>query len=125
MYGIAAVGKLKSLLNVFVEDGYRAVALSQTQKTDIPGLIFNFGGQSEAEGSDIIELYYNFALPDIIFLHMDLSEVITLSENLQADIVIKLPETRDPLYGRWEDSRVLCLNESAEALFLRIKGMLQ
>lgn len=82
-----ASSKLKSLLEVFIADGYRAIAISTELETDAASCIFNLHrhGLGSVATLNMIELYYNFMLPDIIFLQTN--NEVTLPENFQADVV--------------------------------------
>lgn len=117
--------KLKDLLNVFIQDGYRAIALSQYSKTNVSDLIFqlNWQGEGQVSVSELIELYYNFTLPDILFLHMDLQSLLALQRGLQTDLIIKSHDTKIA-DDCWDDISILDINESAEHLLIKIKNLL-
>ncbi|MCL2286014.1 MAG: S8 family serine peptidase [Firmicutes bacterium] len=117
--------RLKELLNVFVQDGYRAIALSKRQETNAAGFIYNFHwhGNDEITLQNLIELHYNFALPDLIFLQMPTEDIITLPENLQPDIALRLPAT-DMGYITLDEKYVLELTNSAGQLFANIVELL-
>ena len=113
------VDKLKALITAFIQDGYRAVGLTLSQKTSIEDCIFKLSWQNENISLlGLIELYYNFTWPDIIFLHMGFQKISTLPEKMQADIII----------GQQTDRTSTCecldINESAENLLIQIKGLL-
>ena len=86
--------KLQALLDVFIQDGYRAIALSDTTETNATNFIYNLNrhGQGKVSLPELIELYYNFTLPDILFLQMPMGNFAMLPANMQADVVVKLPE---------------------------------
>ena len=66
-------------------------------------------------------MYYNFALPDIIFLHMQLKDLIALPENMQADVLLK-PSNIDALeYTHWDSKYMLDLD--AGDLLVRIETL--
>ena len=86
--------KLRALIRRFVQDGYRSAALSLNQQTNVTDFVFQLSamksGQTNAPASlpALVELYYNFILPDILFLHMDASVALTLPEGMRPDIII-------------------------------------
>ena len=102
--------KLKSLIQCFVQDGYRAVGLTTRTETSAEDLVFSLNrqGATQVELPDLIELYYNFMLPDIIFLHIELPTLIKLPKKLQADITLSAPD----------------LSKSTESIFLQITKLL-
>ena len=110
--------KLKKLLEAFVQDGYRTIALSRTQETDAAGFVCNlqWHGNGEIPLQNLIELHYNFALPDIIFLQIPMEEILTLPENLQPDIVLKLTDSHT--------GHTLDLAKPAKELFANITELL-
>jgi len=109
------IAKLRTLISTFVQDGYRAVALSSTQETNILDYIFHLGWKGKPIAlSNIIELYYNFTLPDILFLHIPLRDALDLPKNMQPDIII----------GHHDSLNTLYLNINAEDLFTKIKEIL-
>jgi len=104
--------KLKDLILLFIQEGYRAVGLTRSQETWIENCIFRLSWENELISlPDLIELYYNFTWPDIIFLHMELKEVLALPSEMQVDIVIG-------------ESTDLDIHDSAEKLFSQIKELL-
>jgi len=96
------IDKLKHLVAVFVENGYRAAILSQNHKTCVANHIFSLSWQgAQAYLLDLIKLYHNFILPDILFLHIKREHICSI----EADIVIE---------PGW-------FNESVQHLFWQIK----
>jgi len=117
--------KLDALLKVFIQDGYRAIALSATKKTNTADFIYslNWHGSDMITQPDLIELYYNFTLPDILFLQMPMKDMFALPEKLQADIVLKLPGKQKE-YDIPHETHTLDLKLSAEQLFAEIVKVL-
>jgi len=114
--GIKSTEVLKKLLSMFMDDGYRAAALSANHETSAGDFIFRlfWSGTGEAGTSELIELYYNFILPDILFLHMNYNDIISLSGETAADVIIG--EHLE------EHENVICLSQPAEVIFERIKN---
>ena len=101
--------KLKFLIKAFVQDGYRAICLSTTLETNVEALLFQITWQEEQVSlPDLIKLYYNFTMPDIIFLHMDIQQAFSNPGSMKPDVVI----TED------------MLKLDTENLFGKIKGLL-
>jgi hypothetical protein len=82
--------KLKELIQTFVVDGYRAIGLTKYTETNTQDLIFNlnWNGAGEASFSQIIKLFYNFTLPDIMFLHMEINEALALPKEMKPEIIV-------------------------------------
>jgi hypothetical protein len=59
------------LLRELVDDGYRPIFLSTTEETDCQNFIFQLNriGKEKADTAALVNLYYNFTRPDIIFIH--------------------------------------------------------
>ena len=112
-----ALINLKALLSEFIKDGYRAVCLSSSLETSPPDFIYSLHrhkmGQLSAH--DLIELYYNFTLPDILFLHQEIAETMALPENLQADLILAAPDSNE-LY----ETQTIRVEGSAKELFSQI-----
>jgi len=121
-----ATDKLNTLLGVFVQDGYRAVGLSRYCASSAYDLIFHLNrhGEDRVSLPALIELYYNFTLPDILFLHIGLQDLFSLPSGLQADIIIMSRDAKVADYDYRDKVSILELDESAEHLFLKIKGLL-
>jgi len=101
------VDRIKPLIAAFIQDGYRVAVLSQSHETCVVSHIYHLSWQfGEISMSELIKLYYNFTLPDILFLHIKSSEV--LLSDITADIVFE---------SHW-------LYKNTQCLFLKIKGML-
>jgi len=101
------IDKLKPLVTAFVQDGYRVAVLSQSHKTCVTDHVFHLSWQlGQIPLPDLIELYHNFTLPDILFLHTKGEEV--MPDGINADITIE---------PHWLDEDVQCL-------FAKIKEML-
>jgi len=83
--------KLKNLVTVFIENGYRAIGLTHNN-TSVEEFVFRLEVDDwqwgQASIADMIKLYYNFALPDILFIHTDLERVFDLPEELRPDVVV-------------------------------------
>lgn len=101
------VSQIRKLLAAFTFDGYRAVCFSSSVKTDVRDFIFRLDPGTVALPA-LIELYYNFTLPDIVFLHMDVREAMSLPDCMKADIVVE---------PSW-------LGAGTDELFAKIKGLL-
>lgn len=101
--------KLQELIQCFVADGYCAVGLTEYKKTDTRRLIFSLNHHNIKNTSliQLIELYYNFTRPDIMFLHMDEENAFSLPETIR-------PEAHITPGGE------LDINSSAQTLFKQI-----
>jgi len=88
---------MQELLALFVREGYRAITLSTTRNTDVKQLTFGLEWHSAdtVAISDMIELYYNFALPDIIFLQASTEEIAQLPSHIQPDMTLSIAEMQD------------------------------
>ncbi|MCL2361466.1 MAG: S8 family serine peptidase [Defluviitaleaceae bacterium] len=118
--------KLIALTNIFVEDGYRAIALSQEKYSSPKDLLYSltWNGDIPITIPELIELYYNFALPDIIFLQMEIADLTALPDNMQPDLILRTQEVRDIDIIAWDKKCVLYYGESVEGLFSQIKQLL-
>jgi len=113
--------KLKLLIAEFVKDGYRALCLLANHETSIVDFMYSL--ESTIPTRELIGLYYNFALPDIIFLQMRLEDIMLLPKELQADVVIKAGGQiieRDYLEGKY----IFDLDAPHQKLFPRIVELL-
>ena len=139
------IDKLKVLVNVFVQDGYRAIALCQGVIASPCDLIYPLDWrhtsileparhcednndkviQQELLSTEkIIELYHNFALPDIIFLQTTIETALALPHDMKPDVVLK-PQCMDMQnFGHWKNGYVLDWHQPAENLLLQIKKLL-
>jgi len=119
--------KLKDLLNVFIHDGYRAIALSKCTETSASDFIYslNWHGADKVSIEAFIELYYNFALPDIIFLQMGMKDAVALPEGMQPDVVLKPQGAGGSQFSCWDEGSVLDYGERAEILFSQITRLLE
>ena len=77
----------------YIAEGYQAVALSTVHVTKVEDFIFSLDVQIEKHNNelslaDMIMLYYNFTLPDILFLHLDQQQTASLPKKFKPDIVI-------------------------------------
>jgi hypothetical protein len=121
---LSVVNKIKAMIDVFVQDGYRAIGLSSkyTLSTD---LIYplEWYGEGQVSHAPLIKLYCDFTLPDILFLHMSLEDLMTLPEELQAEVVATSHVDDIVALNHWNDEHVLDIDKSPESLFLRIKTL--
>jgi len=117
---------IESLLSNFNNEGYRAVCLSRYISNSTRKLIFNLSWTRAEYLSikELIGLYYNFTLPDILFYCMDLQDLVTLPQNFQADIIIKSSDAPKEVYDYWNKKYVLNLYENTDSLFCMIKELL-
>lgn len=81
--------KMKEVISLFIADGYRALGLSLYNKTQVRDMVFNlrWNGAGKPSLPQLIRLYHNFALPDILFLHMDINEATALPEEMKPEII--------------------------------------
>jgi hypothetical protein len=101
---------LKTLLLEFVEEGYRAVALSTNLTTNIEDYILSLRWErEEIPLTKLVELFYNFTLPDIIFMHLDIQELHNLYGEAKADITME---------SSW-------LSLDAKSILVKLKKMLE
>ena len=107
--------KLKPLFELFALEGYRAVLLSDKHETNIVEFTFHLGLNNEIALRKQIELIYNFAQPDIIFLDMHCAVFAGLGLNL--DIVLKNSYTQCPVPESCENCCVIDMGLSAAVLF--------
>jgi len=110
--------KLSDLVSLYTKEGYRAVVLSHYLDTDVLNHVFQmkvamFGGNIALQ--KLVELYYNFTLPDILFLHVDNAAAFSLPESGQADIVIGSECVSDTVF--------LNISDTVEELYARIHGI--
>jgi len=106
-----SIDVLKRLNAAFVREGYRAVGLSLGKEADTCAESYIFRParwDPQIALPDLIELYYNFTLPDVLFLHMDPQKALSLPEGMAADAVIE---------PGW-------LGLDTPSLFAKIKGLL-
>jgi hypothetical protein len=124
--GMSASSKLSTLLDMFIQNGYRAIALTNYSMADAPNLIFRleWHGEDHVSIADLIKLYYNFALPDILFLHMDLHSLFALPKNLQPDIVIAHNGNKSTYSNYCDEVSILELDENEINLFTKIRDLL-
>jgi len=101
--------KLMPLIAEFVDNGYRAIALTTTKKTSAADFVYRLEwyGAEQVDISDLINMYYNFALPDIIFLHMGLDDLAALPHEVMADVVLKPTDINGSVYTHWDKKFVL------------------
>jgi len=118
--------KLEILLDAFIQDGYRAIALSDAQHTNAAKFVYNLSwpGTGEATAVELIELYYNFALPDILFLQIDIQATTNMPKNLQADVLLKLPGVQMDGYVNIDEKYVLDMGKPVASLFADIIRLL-
>jgi len=116
------VKKMAELVRVMIADGYCAIGLSISYATDISKLLFQLKWQGGDISSllDLIVLYYNFTLPDIILLHMPLSEFYVLPSSMHPDALICFPNSVSTV-DDWESDKILNASNNAELLFNQIK----
>lgn len=62
--------------------------MSPIHETCVSDLIFNVATKKGELDYDLIEMYYNFTLPDIIFLQADFELIQSLPSHLQPDIIL-------------------------------------
>ena len=122
----STINKLSALLDVFNRDGYRAIALTNTCSANVSNLIFQleWRGEGCVSVTDLIMLYYNFALPDILFLHMDLHSLLSLAKELQLDIIIAQNGNDIADCSNWDEAQVLELHDTEEKLYMKIRELL-
>ena len=116
-----AMHNLRALIAEFVKDGYRTVCLSACLETSSADFIYSLHQQKMGQVStpELIGLYYNFTLPDILFLHMSMPEIASLPDNLHADLILTGPDAKE--LGVCEgEIPILSLEACVEALFSRI-----
>ena len=118
--------KLRALINIFIQDGYRAIALSQSPEACALDFVYNlkWNGTGRVSPSEVIKLYNNFAMPDIMFLQMKPDDAITLPECMQTDIVLKPSINCDWQFAHLEDEYVLDFTLPTKELFLLITQLL-
>jgi len=118
--------KLKALLDIFNRDGYRAAALTMHGMENVPNLIFQLGWRGEGHVSipALVELYYNFTLPDILFLHMDKQGLLALPDGLRPDIAIAQGGIGDACFAAFDGASVLGFDEDVGQLYMKIKSLL-
>jgi len=122
---IHSYAKLVSLIADFVKDDYRAIGLTVDQETNAADFMYKLEWHT-TEQIDIpalIKMYYNFALPDIIFLHMRLEDLMMLPEKLTADIILKPSSDKSMNYTNWDDKYILDIDSNG--LLVCIKKLLQ
>ena len=66
-----------------------------------------------------IELYYNFTLPDILFLHQSRPETMVLPDNLQPDLILTECDSHKP-HVDGDAVPILCLGDDTRDLFLKV-----
>jgi len=110
--------KMAAIINIMVSEGYRAIGLSLNLHTDAEDLIFHLPCNADAKVSlpDLITLYYNYAKPDIIFLHMDVGKQRTLPEVIRPETVLCMPDKLNDTCGCWEKKNILNLCDDATIL---------
>ena len=145
--GNESLSLLKPLLMKFIDDDYRAVCFTIDEETSVSDFIFKFkqcvtseqnghrpfllptaeiAGQfpSISKSTELLDLYYNFTLPDIIFLHYNTTGLTALHENLQIDMLLK-PQGEDDLNKiSLGENYVLNICEDVDALFKQITHLL-
>ena len=97
-----AESKLKRLIKLYVEDGYNAVGLSFCINTDVQGLIFKISEallKESVSKQALIELYCNYALPDILFMHLNKTNEHYLCKEIETDININLDDLNENSCG--------------------------
>ena len=117
---------IKKLLEAFVQDEYRAITISTTQNTCVESFTYAINECNKKNFSDmqLIELYYNFMLPDIIFLQMKIEDIYVLPKELHASIILKHQSDKNSEYEKCGREYVLTITESTDKLFSRIVGLL-
>jgi len=118
---------LTQLLNIFIKNGYCAIILSQSEKTCITNYTYELNTQLSDIDTipNLIELYYNFAQPDILFLQIDLQELLHLpKKGIKADIILKSPATPLFEYTDWNEKHILDITTPPIALFSHITKLL-
>jgi len=124
--------KVKELMQAYVQTGYKAVCLSNIWNTSSQDFIFglSLGDRlrfhfehmtyedeessrisTEAALPDLIELYYNYTAPNILFLHMDQDVALELPVHVRPNILIG---------EDWIEAEVVHLQEKIGELILEL-----
>lgn len=116
--------KLVTVIAEFVEEGYRAIGLTAEGETNAAKLVYKlkWHGAGQVDTPGLINMYYNFTLPDVVFLHMPLSDLIALPEDVQADVLLKPVGGSSLEYDHWGEEYILDLD--MEDLLVNIEKLL-
>ena len=87
-YSLSSIMKFKKIIKDFIQRDYRAIGLSPIHETCVSDLIFNIPTKKSKLDYNLMEMYYNFTLPDIIFLQADFELIQALPNHLQPDIIL-------------------------------------
>jgi len=98
------INKVKELMESYINEGFKAACLSNEWDTSAEHYVFNLSLQNEYLQSrplqsmdvphkdiplpDLIELYYNYTDPTILFLHMDQNKAEKLPPSVSPNIFI-------------------------------------
>jgi len=114
--------KLNELITTCVLRGYRTIALSETQNTNAEASIYSLN-QPMINICDLIELYYNFTLPDMLFLQMNLIDVQNLPKSFGVEAVLTSHGKNIKRCNFYNEMIVLDLNNNVEDILNQIESL--
>jgi len=118
---LGGIDKVKSIITLFMKDGYRAVCFSLQENTNIEDYIFNLSWpQEQISIQALVELLYNFTLPDIIFLHVNIEE----AKKIRDLELIVMDKTDSKEIHHIHDNVRLSIGQSTEDLYRQLLKVL-
>jgi len=115
--------KLNELVKACVLKGYRAIALSETQNTNVENYIYSLN-QPMMNICDFIELYYNFTLPDMLFLQMNsIDDVQNLPKSFGVEAVLMSHRKNIKQSDFYYEMIALDLNNNVEDILNQIESL--
>jgi hypothetical protein len=110
--------KQDDLITELTNAGYFAVCLSSYRETCIRRHIFDVNGylHDKCKMDQVLALFFNFIMPDIIFLHLNELSILSLDSQV-IDIFISEPNTNNGYkHSKWHNAVFLDINKDTSKL---------